>query len=485
MCEGVSGVHTASVLQGSANGWHPPREEVATALPTPFGEFRVRAFQCASGFVYLALVRGNIATGSPVLTRVHSECLTGDALGSLRCDCGTQLRAALRAIAAEGRGVVLYLTGHEGRGIGLVNKLRAYVEQDRGVDTVDANLHLGFPADSRDYRDAYAVLAALQVSSVRLLSNNPRKAEALAAAGVQVGALVPLATAAHSRNSRYLWAKQRRFGHLTPAGHALPSPPPEPVNVSALLGNVAAHADRPYVLVKYAQTVDGRIAAASGDSKWISGSEERRVSHALRAAADAVMVGIGTVIADNPRLTVRMVPGASPIRVVADTSLRTPVTAAVVSAEAATMVFGAEGTDPRRGAALAASNVNVHTVARSAQGIDLGLALRTMSELGIASLLVEGGSRLITSLLAAGLVDRLVVAISPRVLGAGVDAVGPLGVRRVADSIALRNGCVHLAGEDVLLGWDVVGPPGSTAGAGAGTGTGHLESRCDPVRPPK
>ena len=477
----MSGVHTASVLQVSGNGWHPPREEVATALPTPFGEFRVRAFQCASGFVYLALVRGNITTAAPVLTRVHSECLTGDALGSLRCDCGTQLRAALRSIAAEGRGVVLYLTGHEGRGIGLVNKLRAYVEQDRGVDTVDANLHLGFPADSRDYRDAHAVLAALQVPSVRLLSNNPGKAEALAAAGVQVGALVPLATAAHSRNSRYLRAKQRRFGHLTPAGHALPSPPPEPVNVSALLGDVAAHADRPYVLVKYAQTVDGRIATACGDSKWISGSEERRVSHALRAAADAVMVGIGTVMADNPQLTVRMVAGASPIRVVADTSLRTPVTAAVVSAGesagAATMVFGAEGADPRRGAALAASNVNVHTVARSAQGIDLGLALRRMRELGIASLLVEGGSRLITSLLAAGLVDRLVVAISPRVLGAGVEAVGPLGVQRVADSIALRNGCVHLAGEDVLLGWDVAGPPG--------TGAAHLEGRCDPVRAPR
>lgn len=125
----------------------------------------------------------------------------------------------------------------------------------------------------------------------------------------------------------------------------------------------------------------------------------------------------------------------------------------------------------------------MHTVARSAQGIDLGLALRRMRELGVASLLVEGGSRLITSLLAAGLVDRLVVAISPRVLGAGVEAVGPLGVQRVADSIALRNGCVHLAGEDVLLGWDVAGPPGS--GAAAGTGAVHLEGRCDPVRAPR
>ena len=124
---------------------------MATALPTPFGEFWLRAFQCASGFVYLALVRGEVTTAPPVLTRVHSECLTGDALGSLRCDCGTQLRAALRAVAAEGRSLVPYLTGHEGRGIGLVNKLRAYVVQDRGVDTVNAKLHLGFPGFSRRF----------------------------------------------------------------------------------------------------------------------------------------------------------------------------------------------------------------------------------------------------------------------------------------------------------------------------------------------
>ncbi|MGZ4620420.1 MAG: GTP cyclohydrolase II [Frankiaceae bacterium] len=443
--------------QQSGNGWHPPREEAAVALPTPFGEFEARAFQCASGFVYLALVRGDITDGSPVLARLHSECLTGDALGSLRCDCGVQLRAALRVVAAEDRGVVLYVTGHEGRGIGLVNKLRAYVEQDRGTDTVDANLHLGFPADSRDYRDAHAVLAALQVRSVRLLTNNPAKARALTAAGVELAGLVPLPTAAHSRNVGYLRTKQRRFGHVSPAGQVLPGPPPEPVNVMTLLGDVTARPDRPYVLVKYAQTVDGRIATTSGDSKWISGEEERRVSHALRAATDAVLVGIGTVMADNPQLTVRMVPGASPIRIVADTWLRTPDTAQVVSDDAATIIFAAAAADPQRREALAAANVHVHTVARSPQGVDLAMMLRTMRDLGITSLLVEGGSRVITSLLAARLVDRLVTAIAPRVLGAGVEAVGPLGVKRVSDGIALRNRCVYLAGDHVLLGWDVVG----------------------------
>src|SRR5688572_29605629 len=154
-----------------------PLEAASAPIPTPYGEFRARACESPSGHVHLALVFGEIGDGTSVLTRLHSECLTGDAIGSLRCDCGVQLRTALRMVAAEGRGIVLYLGGHEGRGIGLVNKLRAYVEQDAGADTVDANLRLGLHADLRDYGDAAEVLRSLGVGTVRLLSNNPAKAE--------------------------------------------------------------------------------------------------------------------------------------------------------------------------------------------------------------------------------------------------------------------------------------------------------------------
>src|SRR3954468_1894395 len=301
----------------------PSLREVASApIPTPYGEFQARAFEASSGHVHLALVLGTMGDGRSGLTRLHSECLTGDALGSLRCDCGVQLRSALRTVAAEGRGVVLYLNGHEGRGIGLVAKLRAYIEQDAGADTVDANLRLGLAADLRDYTDSAGVLEALGVRRLRLLSNNPLKAAGLRAAGMRVESVEGLATAAHTRNLAYLRTKQDRLGHVSPAGPLVEAFADSAVDASTLIGDVVRRTDRPWVVLKYAQTVDGRIATATGDSKWISGEAARQRCHALRPACDAGLVGVGTVLSDDPQLTVRLVSGASPIRVALDTQLR-------------------------------------------------------------------------------------------------------------------------------------------------------------------
>jgi 3,4-dihydroxy 2-butanone 4-phosphate synthase/GTP cyclohydrolase II len=188
---------------------------VATRIPTPYGGFSAVGYRAASDSAeHVALVYGEIGDGRDVLVRVHSECLTGDVFGSLRCDCGPQLQSALARVAAEGRGVVLYLRGHEGRGIGLLHKLRAYQLQDEGRDTVDANLDLGLPADARDYGTGAQILYDLGVRSMRLLTNNPAKREGLEGYGLTVAGLEGLPVRPHPENVRYLRTKRDRMGHL-------------------------------------------------------------------------------------------------------------------------------------------------------------------------------------------------------------------------------------------------------------------------------
>jgi riboflavin-specific deaminase-like protein len=233
--------------------------------------------------------------------------------------------------------------------------------------------------------------------------------------------------------------------------------PAAPVDVARLLGVRQPRDDRPAVVLKYAQTLDGRIAARTGDAKWISGEPERRVAHAMRAGCDAVLVGARTVLQDDPRLTVRMVPGASPLRVVLDSSLRTPLTAQVLSDDAATIILCRPDADPARRQALASAGATVRAVAPGPDGVRVDEVLRLLRDLGVGSLLVEGGGRVLTSMLRAAAVDRVVVSVSPIVLGSGVEAVGPLGVDRVADGIRLVNRSVFLAGDDVLMGFDVAG----------------------------
>lgn len=431
------------------------REVARVVLPTQFGVFQARAFEVSCGLIYLALVKGEVVGAAGVLTRVHSECLTGDVLGSLRCDCGVQLRLALRRIAIEERGLLLYVTGHEGRGVGLVNKLRAYIEQDGGVDTLDANVRLGLPIDGRRYDDAAAVLHAVGVGSVRLLTNNPEKVRGLREAGITVERMEPLQTAAHHRNVGYLRTKKRRLHHVEPAGEALGTAPSAPPDAIGLLGDVQPPADRPYLVVKYAQSLDGRIATITGDSKWISGEEQRSVSHALRAACDSVMVGVGTVLRDDPRLTVRLVPGASPLRVVLDSTLRIPSTARVLDGDPVTVVFTTDRAAPSDRQRLRALGVSVRVVAGSPAGVDLPATLRVLRELGVRTLLVEGGATMITSLLGDRLVDRLIVGTAPTILGAGTEAVGDLGIARVTHGISLRNRCMHVTDYDVITAWDV------------------------------
>lgn len=188
---------------------------VASALlPTQWGQFTIFGFEdVETGKEHVALALGDLNSGGPLLCRIHSECLTGDSLFSLRCDCGPQLQCAMESVAAAGRGLILYLR-QEGRGIGLLNKIKAYALQDSGADTVEANVQLGFDPDSREYQICKPMLDYFKVRQVRLMTNNPRKVDALKDMGIEVTEIVPIHTGANPHNESYLSVKIMKMGHI-------------------------------------------------------------------------------------------------------------------------------------------------------------------------------------------------------------------------------------------------------------------------------
>jgi GTP cyclohydrolase II len=445
------------------------REVARIRLPTVSGEFDTRAFASAPGHVYLAMIKGEIGDGHSVLTRVHSECLTGDALGSLRCDCGAQLDLGLRALAAEGRGVLVYATGHEGRGIGLVDKLRAYMEQDRGADTVEANLRLGLPADGRRYDDAAAVLKAVGVRSVRLATNNPRKVDGLKAAGVTIEQVIPTPAIPSLRNQRYLRTKQDRLGHVALIDHQIPAERMRrSIDVGSLLGSANPGSDRPFVVLRYTQTLDGQILAGSAEPESADAEAQAVIWHALRAACDAVLVGVGTVLANDPSLTVRAIPGRSPARVVLDSALRTPMTAAVLNLDAPTYLMTRSHVNDRsKHQALAARQVAIRRMPPGRGGLDISAVLRQLHSEGIRSVVAEGGPRVLTSLLAANMADRVIISIAPQIRGRG-PGVGELGNELTAHALRLNGRSVHLVGDTIIVAANVSPAEGHFSGESLG-----------------
>lgn len=241
-------------------------------IPTRFGEFQLALYENSLDEKdHLALMHGDIHSADEVLVRVHSECFTGDVLGSLRCDCGEQLNASMRMIAEEGAGIVLYLR-QEGRGIGLHDKLRAYNLQDQGYDTVDANLALGHEADERDYTIGALILRDLNIQSVRLLTNNPEKIESLESHGIDVGERVPLQPEPNMHNAEYLHTKLKRMRHMLDLGPTMSGPSSKPNVLGSRFGRLQRrlssddHTQNPFVTLLVHRRLDGQMMEPAATS---------------------------------------------------------------------------------------------------------------------------------------------------------------------------------------------------------------------------
>jgi GTP cyclohydrolase II len=433
--------------------------KASARIPTAEGEFQLFCYTDEpAGKEHLALVRGQVSGRREVLVRVHSECFTGDVLGSRRCDCGEQLQLAMQHIAAEGEGVLIYLR-QEGRGIGLPNKLKAYNLQDMGYDTVDANLLLGHDVDEREYSVAARILKDLGVRSVRLLTNNPHKIESLDALGVPVIDRIALQGTVHADNAAYLLTKASRMAHLLlvdPVPEVAVSPRTPEVRVMDVVRSMLDMAEehrrrtgRPFITMSYAQSLDGSIADRPGRPLALSGEASMAMTHGLRAAHDAILVGIGTVLADNPRLNVRLVDGTDPQPIVVDSRLRFPPYANLLKNGRSPWIATNAGADPERQQALEAAGARVLVLPGNNGWVDLAGLLEILGSKGINSLMVEGDAQIITSFLASRLVDQVVLTIAPLLVGGlrVVDHMGP-SLRRFP---RLRHLTYQQLGDDLVL----------------------------------
>jgi len=404
------------------------RKLIETYIPTKSGDFQLHLFRDELDHDHVAFVCGTVADEENVLTRVHSECFTGEVLGSLRCDCASQLELALARIAAAGRGVLIYLR-QEGRGIGLLDKLRAYNLQDLGHDTVDANLLLGRAVDERTYHAAALILRELNIASIELLTNNPAKVAALRDLGIDIRGCTPLLGAVHQESNYYLQTKAKRMGHHIDLTHmVLANNPdvngtsnssPDPVTeIRRRAQGFLALRGRPFVTLSYVQSLDGCLCARLGEPLALSGPESVVLTNRLRAAHDAVLRGIGTVLSEDPQLTVDKV-GSSPQPVVLDSHLRIPDDCRLVRTGAGRLqVAGVEPCDSHRKEQLESAGITVLATVPTSDGtVNLSSVLRQLGERGIESVIVEGGIRVIRSFLDTQLLDYLVVTVVPRFIG--------------------------------------------------------------------
>ncbi|WP_419419417.1 GTP cyclohydrolase II [Legionella sp. D16C41] len=421
------------------------KKEVSTSIPSKYGSFELSLFTTnQDNKEHLALTFGTVQNADNILVRIHSECMTGDILGSLRCDCGEQLQMSMSQIALEGFGIIIYLR-QEGRGIGLIEKLRTYNLQDLGKDTVDANLALGHKEDGRSYEVAAHILKELQVKSIRLLTNNPQKVEALIQSNLNVIARVPIKGTIHSHNAFYLLTKNKKMQHIFEE-HDLKELTDK---YSSLVKN-----NKPLVTLAYAQSLDGSISYRQKKRLMLSSEESLVMTHKLRAENDAILVGIGTILADDPLLTVRHCKGNNPQVVILDSKLRTPLTARILKNTMPPIIFTTIAASSEKIKELIKKGAKVILIKATNEGkVDLNLALKELFSLGIKTLMVEGGRGVITSFINENQVDKVIITVAPIFVG-GISVLSE-EMQENFGFPKLKNILQYKLGKDIIIMADI------------------------------
>ncbi len=353
--------------------------------------------------------------------RIHSECMTGDTFGSIRCDCGDQLKQAIQIISEEGAGIVIYLR-QEGRGIGLRDKLFSYNLQDIGYDTVDANIALGHKADERDYGIAAYILKDLNIRSIRILTNNPSKFYPLKEKGIKVSSRVSLNPRITKENIAYLETKISRLNHILNLDE-LSLTSPERDSIIRYVNRKIERCDsreRPFITLTFAQSIDGSIAAKRDKPLRLSGRESMILTHELRAKHDAILIGIGTVISDDPQLTIRLVKGENPQPIILDTYLRFPINSRLMNNTHKPWIITGYKVSTKKEKELVKAGAQIYHLPAKNGKIKVPDVLSLLRKKRIKNLMVEGGSRIIFNFLREKKVDLLIITLAPFFIGNGL-----------------------------------------------------------------
>lgn len=421
------------------------KKQVSASIPSKYGQFELSLFTTnQDNKEHLLLTFGSVENADNILVRIHSECVTGDILGSLRCDCGEQLQMSMSQIAIAGCGVIIYLR-QEGRGIGLIQKLRTYNLQDQGKDTVDANLALGHKVDERSYEVAAQILKDLKIKKIRLLTNNPDKIKSLASFNLNVIDRVPLKAAIYADNAFYLLTKTIKMSHIFAKD--------ELKELHERCYSCTQNR-KPLVTLAYAQSLDGSISHHEKERLLLSSPESLTMTHQLRSKNDAILVGIGTILADDPLLTVRHYQGKNPQVVILDSKLRIPLSARVLKNSLPPLIFTSSKSDPIKQKQLLAMNAKIIITDDITDGkINLTAILEKLYDLGMRTVMVEGGRRVITSFVNENQADRAIITIAPIFIG-GISVLS-----HEMDSYSgfpqLKNILQYKLGKDIIIMGDI------------------------------